>query len=98
MLITPEVQAKNHLPYDFGVIIGRGETAAELAVVPNSPAAKAGLEDNDIILEVDGKQLNERNQLFDVVSAHKPGDTLKLKVVHKGEIKTVIVTLEKKPL
>jgi serine protease Do len=94
--ITPELQSTEKLPYNYGMLIGRGDTATDLAVVPGSPADKAGISENDILLEVDGKQLNESYMLSDAVDAHKPGDVLKVKIYHKGQEKTVSVTLEKK--
>jgi S1-C subfamily serine protease len=90
------LQSTEKLPYNYGMLIGRGDTATDLAVVPGSPADKAGISENDILLEVDGKQLNESYMLSDAVDAHKPGDVLKVKIYHKGQEKTVSVTLEKK--
>lgn len=93
--ITTEIQSANHLPYDHGMLITRGENAGDVAVVPGSPADKVGLQNGDIILEADGKQLNEQYLLSDAVQNHKPGDTIVLKVVHKGTVKDVALTLGK---
>ncbi|MBP9758536.1 trypsin-like peptidase domain-containing protein, partial [Candidatus Dojkabacteria bacterium] len=46
------VQEKNDLKYDYGVLVVKGNTIDELAVIPGSPADKAGILENDIILEV----------------------------------------------
>ena len=51
--------------------------------------------ENDIILEADGKQLNEKYLLSDAIAAKKPGDTVSLKIFHKGEVKTITVKLDK---
>lgn len=92
--ITEEMRTKNKLNYDYGVIVVRGDTNEDLAVVPGSPADKAGITENDIILEADGKKLTELNPLSSVIQRKQPGDTLTLKVVHQGKEKTVTVTLE----
>jgi serine protease Do len=92
--ITEEMRTKNKLNYDYGVIVVRGDTNEDLAVVPGSPADKAGIAENDIILEADGKKLTELNPLSAVIQRKQPGDTLTLKVVHQGKEKTVTVTLE----
>ncbi len=91
--ITDELKTKNNLPYDYGMLVIRGDTVTDLAVMPGSPADKAGIVENDIILEVDGKKLNERYLLSDAIQEKKPGDEIKLKVFHKGEEKTVKLNL-----
>ncbi len=96
MPVTDEVQTANKLPYNYGMLIVRGANKTDLAVVPGSPADKAGIVENDIILEVSGKQLNERNLLSDALGELKPGDSVNLKIYHRGEEKNVTVTLDKK--
>ncbi len=91
--IDTDLQRTEQLPYGYGAIILRGETMSELAVTPGSPADKAGLAENDIILEVDGVKVDEENTLAQSVGKHKPGDTIKLKLYHRGEEKEVSVTL-----
>lgn len=91
--VTETLQAKNKLPYDYGALVVRGEKPEDLAVAPGSPADKAGIVENDIILEVDGKKLTARNQLADVIVTYKPGDTIRLKIYHQGKEKEVSVTL-----
>src|SRR3990172_4398475 len=93
MMITKPVAKANQLPVDYGALIVRGEKAADLAVIPGSPADKAGLVENDIILEVNGQKLDEKNQLAKIIQNFKPGDTVSLKIYHKGEEKTVAITL-----
>jgi len=93
MEVDSTVQKNNNLPYDYGVIISRGDTAADLAVVPGSPADKVGLVENDIILEVDGEKITKKNPLANLIGKYKPGDEVKLKIYHKGEEKEIAVTL-----
>jgi putative serine protease PepD len=92
--ITKELKEKNHLAYDEGVLIIRGDDATDLAVIPGSPADKAGLEENDIILEIDGVKLTDDTSLATIIRGKSAGDTVKLKISHHGEEKTVTVTLE----
>ena len=51
------------------------------------PAQKAGLERNDIILEVDGKKMVETTDVVNYITGVQPGNTIKIKVFRKGEIK-----------
>ncbi len=96
-VITKELAQKNNLKYDYGALVVRGQASGELAVIPASPADKAGLEENDIILQVDGVKLDENKSLAQEVAKHQPGDKLNLKVAHDGQEKIVQVTLEEYP-
>jgi S1-C subfamily serine protease len=93
--ITEEVKNNNNLPYSYGALVSRGESRADLAVTPGSPADKAGIQENDIILEVDDRKVTERTQLADLIAAHKPGDEINLRIYHKGEEKEIKVVLGK---
>jgi len=95
-LITPEIKQKNNLAVDYGALILRGQNQDELAVVPGSPADKAGLAENDIILEVDGQKINKDNSLAQIIQNHNVGETVELKVLSKGKEKTVKVVLEER--
>ncbi len=93
-IISKSLAEKEKLPKDYGALLVRGDTMSELAVVPGSPADKAGLVENDIILEVDGKRVDENSSLSRLLRDHNVGDTVNLKVYHRGEEKTVSVKLE----
>ena len=43
VMVNKELKDKNQLPVDYGVLVVRGETNTDLAVVPGSPADKAGI-------------------------------------------------------
>ena len=96
-VITEELKQKNHLPVNYGVIVTRGNNPDELAVIPGSPADKAGIQENDIILEADGIKLTPDKSLANIIRQKKVGDVIKLKILHKGQEKTVEVKLEKAP-
>lgn len=94
--IDKEIQQKNSLDYGYGALVQRGATYAELAVMPGSPADKAGIVEGDIILEYNGKKIDEKNQLADLVSSSSVGETVTLKVYHKGQEKEIKVKLEER--
>jgi serine protease Do len=95
--VTPELQKRNNLPVDYGVLVARGQTAADLAVIPGSPADRAGIVENDIIVEVDGQKLDSESRLGALLRSKKVGDRVTLKLLHRGLSKTVVVTLEALP-
>jgi S1-C subfamily serine protease len=84
------------LDFDYGAIILRGQRMTDLAVIPGSPADKAGLVENDIILEINGEKINENNSLADAIGKYNVGDEITLKVWHKGETKEVKLKLEER--
>ncbi|HET9274991.1 MAG TPA: trypsin-like peptidase domain-containing protein, partial [Gemmatimonadales bacterium] len=64
----------------------------------NSPAQRAGLEIGDIILSVDGQQVQYIAQLQQVVGFRRPGETVKVEVARKGGVrKTYNVRLAAAP-
>jgi serine protease Do len=95
--ITEELKKKNNLTVDYGVLVSRGETPEDLAVIPGSPADKAGIAENDIILEVDGVKLEQDKSLASIIRQKGIGQTVKLKILHKGSEKEIEVKLEKAP-
>lgn len=96
-LINQSIKEKNNLSVDYGALVARGETKEDLAVMPGSPADKAGIIENDIILEVDGAKVNEEKTLSSLIRNKNVGDSISLKILHKGEEKTVNVKLEEMP-
>ncbi len=93
MPITKELAAAQKLPRDYGALLV-GDNASGPAVIAGSPAAKAGLAENDIILEVNGIRIDEKNSLAAQLKNFKVGSTINLKIYHQGAEKTVSVTLD----
>ena len=94
--ISKEIQKENNLPYAYGVLVLRGEKMTDLAVIPGSPADKAGITENDIILEMDGKKIDEKNTLAEAIARHDVGEEAEIKLWHRGEEKTVKIRLEER--
>ncbi len=94
--IDEEVAEKNKLAQDYGVLISKGATKSDLAIIPGSPANKAGLVENDIILECNGHKLDGTRSLSSLIAAFDPGQQVSLKILHEGQEKTIQVTLEER--
>jgi hypothetical protein len=82
-------------PY-FGSIpdFGEGVQGVKFSdITPASPAAKAGLKGGDIMVEFDGKPIQNLYDFTYALRAKKPGDTVKVKVLRANQPLEVIVTL-----
>ena len=93
-MVNSRVKELNNLPVDYGALVIRGEMREELAVMPSSPADKAGITENTIILSIDDEELRERD-LASVLRSKEVGQTITLRIIQAGEEKTVSATLEK---
>jgi len=64
-----------------------------IAVQPGSPAEKAGVARGDIVLEANGKPVNDGLELRQAVVGHAVGDTLSLKLRHGDTRKSLTLTI-----
>lgn len=60
-------------------------------VMPGSPGDKAGLQQGDLLITVDGHDIAERRALYDALRNHRPGDSVALKVLRNNRILQVEV-------
>ena len=98
VIIDEEYAKANNLSVTEGALVIRGDDGKSLAVVPGSPADKAGIEENDIITEVDDVKLDDMHPLASVLRQKAVGDTVRLKILHDGVEKTVSATLVERPV
>ena len=73
--------------------LGSGEGSLVAGVEPKSPADKAGLEAGDVIVDVNGKKVENTQQLRMTVSNLAPGAKINVKFLRNGNEKTVQVEL-----
>jgi serine protease Do len=66
-------------------------------VLKDSAAEKAGLKRYDVIIELDGKPVDNGNEFLNRVSMLKPGTKVKIVVLRDGKRKTLTAKLEKRP-
>lgn len=95
VMLNEQIANANNLASNSGALVyGRGN---QFAVVPNSPAAKAGIKEGDIITKFDGQEVNEENPLNSFINKKKPGDTVTLTVLRDGKEQQIKVTFEEAP-
>ena len=66
-------------------------------VVPDSPAAKAGLQQEDVIVELGGEPIRNTGELSKFLIAHPPGDTVTVVYFRGNEKRSAQVTLGARP-
>lgn len=82
--IDETLQEKMSLPTNYGaLVIGKGPHHA--GVVPNTPAAEAGLQEKDIILECNGEKLTFQKTIQDFLEELNAGDMMNMKVLRSGQ-------------
>lgn len=80
-------EVNKDLAESFGLDKPYGALVAQ--VVEDSPAAKAGLQTGDIIIEFEGEEINLSSELPQLVGRAKVGDTVKLKIVRDKDTETI---------
>ena len=79
---------------DLAILNDVPQGAFVVEVVDGSPAAKAGIEAQDILMTADGQKIDEESGgLSKVISTKKVGDSIMLKVWRNGETRDIKVTL-----
>jgi putative serine protease PepD len=71
--------------------------AAVVAVFAESPASKAGLQEGDVVVAVNGKTVRSAGDMAKALAAHKPGDSLVLDVVDQSGPRRATVKVVKRP-
>ncbi len=84
--ITPDLAKSFGLDEATGALVGD--------VIPDGPAAKAGLKRGDVILKFDGKDVTEMEELPKIVAATPPNSNVKVEVVRDGKKKTFDVHID----
>lgn len=77
--------------------IKAGEGIVVRAVMPDGPAAKAGIAVHDVITRVGDQAIASAEDLTRQIASHKPGETLNVDLIHQGKPATVEVTLGVRP-
>ena len=85
--VTADKVKQLKLPAERGALLGK--------IVPESPAAKAGLKENDVVLEINGQRIEGTAQFRRIIREIPSGRATQLTVWRDGRSQNVSVTLGK---
>ena len=100
LAVTPSIADTNKLPVEKGAWLTAQDPSTGRAtdpIVPNSPAAAAGLTDGDIIVSVGGTAIDHDHPLDDILTQYAPGRTVGLEVLRDGQKQDLTLTLGTRP-
>ena len=85
--VTAEKAKELKLSAERGVVLGK--------IVPDSPAAKAGLKENDVVTEINGQRVEGTAQFRRIIHEIPSGRSIQLTVWRDGRTQTMSATLGK---
>jgi serine protease Do len=85
--VTPENVKEFKLPGERGVVIGK--------VLADSPAAKSGLKDGDVVTEINGQRVEGAAQFRRMIREIPAGRSVQLTLWRNGRAQTISTTLGK---
>ncbi|HEY8437273.1 MAG TPA: trypsin-like peptidase domain-containing protein [Candidatus Limnocylindrales bacterium] len=95
--IDAQVKKESSLPVNEGAWVQRDTTSNDPAVVPDGPAAKAGVKEGDIVTKINDQTIDTLHPLDAVLSQFSPNDSITLTVLRDGKTLTIQVTLGVRP-
>src|SRR5260370_5551608 len=85
--VTADKAKELKLSAERGVVLGK--------IVPDSPAAKAGLKENDVVTEINGQRVEGTDQFRRMIHEIPAGRSIQLTVWRDGRVQTISATLVK---
>ena len=89
---TPDAELSEALKLK---VVGGGAVIVEL--VKGTPAHKAGLKKYDVIIEVEGKKIQDHQMLTNLIASFNPGEEVRLKIIRDGKVAHKTVRLAERP-
>ena len=94
--LTSDIAKAQNISVDNGALV-RGDASGP-AVMAGSPAAKAGIQAEDVITKVNNQVIDQNNDLSTVIAQYNVGDTITLTINRAGKVLTLNVVLEERPV
>jgi serine protease Do len=87
--VTEDVKQSFNLPEARGALVQ--------TVEPGKPADKAGIQPGDVIVEIDGRKINNNRELIDYISYLPIGTKVNVTVIRNGAKKSLSATTSQRP-
>jgi serine protease Do len=94
--LDDDIARNLELDINHGAYIPEG-TPNRPAILPGSPAEKAGLKEKDVIIEIEGTKLDDKNGLVGILGRKRVGEAVEIKVIRDGEELSLTAVLEAAP-
>lgn len=85
IILNKHLQKYFRLPIDHGALVINEGAPGDFAVIPGSPAHKAGVKEYDVVLTCDNKKISDEETLEDILSKFEIGDALTLRILREGK-------------
>jgi serine protease Do len=95
--LTADVANEYGLSVQNGAFIAPSNDPSSPSVIAGGPADQAGLQEKDIITQVDGNKVDQTHSLTSLLDAHQPGDKISLTILRGSDTKQIDVTLGTAP-
>ena len=95
LTVTSDVKNERKLSVDYGALVVKG-AKGESATLVDSTASKAGIKEEDIILEFGGIKVTKDTPLGALIQSRRVGDVVPVKILRDNAELTLTVTLEER--
>lgn len=85
------------VPETFATHLGIEKAIVVKGLMPDGPAAKAGIAANDIITHIGDQAIQSPDELTRNVASHQPGEKIRVAIIRKGKSQDLDVTLGQRP-
>ena len=91
--MTPQIQKEYKLTVSKGALI-KSRVRSRNAIISDSPAQQAGLQEGDVITKIDGIEVSKSTSLGSLIGEKNVGDKVQITYIRNGQEKTTSVILE----
>lgn len=91
--VTPQIQKEYKLTVSKGALI-KSRVRSRNAIISDSPAQQAGLQEGDVITKIDGVEISKNTSLGSLIGEKNVGDKIQITYIRNGQEKTTSVILE----